>query len=82
MDSLTPIQSNTLTVRMAASAGGVYQGGLGDELRVPDDAIPYVIEYVLKVLGNRQFRTQVMMALTEYKYDKADGTIYFNRTGS
>lgn len=51
MDSFTPIQSNTLTLRMAASAGGVYQGGISDELRVPDDAIPYVIEYVLKVFG-------------------------------
>lgn len=51
MDSFTALQNNKLYVRMAASAGGAYQGGLSDELRVPDDAIPFIIDYVLRVFG-------------------------------
>jgi hypothetical protein len=51
IESFTALQNNQLFVRMAGSAGTTYTGGLEDELRVPDDAISYIVEYVLRVFG-------------------------------
>lgn len=53
IDSFTALQHNKLAVRMAGSAGSTYSGGLDDTLRVPDDAIPYIMEYVLRVFGQK-----------------------------
>ncbi len=53
MDAFTPLQNDKLYVRMAGSAGGVYRGGLEDELRVPDDAIPFIVDYVMRVFANQ-----------------------------
>lgn len=53
IESFTALQHNKLYVRMAGSAGTTYTGGLNDTLRVPDDAVPYIIEYVLRVFGQK-----------------------------
>lgn len=47
MDSFTALQNDKLFIRMAGSAGSTYSGGLEDELRVPDDAIPFIVQYVM-----------------------------------
>lgn len=54
IDSFTALQSNTLHVRIASSKGSVQNGGLNDELRVPDDAIPFITDYVLRTFGAMQ----------------------------
>lgn len=53
IDSFTPLQDNKLALRMAGSAGSTYTGGLNDNLNAPDDAVAFIVEYVLRVFGQK-----------------------------